>query len=484
MSGTQPTTPQTNSPQPTTRLAPAPPLPFGVVASTGQTRPTLTSADLTRIAGDRSEVKARAEPKADLAVVPDVDAKDLNQAGWGIVFPANVDAQIKNALQPLIDYRRQQITAPGLFQVFEGDAGVMPGQSAVDWLDRHGVPLAIVDPQNGVPLYLLLVGSPQQISFEFQYILDLQWSVGRIYFDNPADYESYARAVVSYEKSSTLPYKKRVAMWMPQNGDPATTMLGNQVGQSFIAKGLGAARGYVQHSAFGDSATKQHLADILRGAVADGPPAMLFTGSHGLEWALTDPGGQRANQGALVTQEWSPGVAVTPGLRFAAEDVPQDAKVFGLITMMFACFGGGCPVTDTYETQANGSPLPLAPQALVARLPQRLLSQGALAVMAHVDRAWNWSFQSVSGRPQDQVLRSTIDAVLAGLPVGMALDVFNSQWSTLAAQLGLEQGQRAAGLSSLSDTELANLAVARDDSRNYTLLGDPAVRLRTEKMGS
>jgi hypothetical protein len=117
---------------------------------------------------------------------------------------------------------------------------------------------------------------------------------------------------------------------------------------------------------------------------------------------------------------------------------------------------------------------------MVARLPQALLSKGALAVMAHVDRAWSWSFQTGTGLPQNQVMRSTMDAMLLGLRAGMALDFFNLQWSTMAARLGMLQGQANAG----PPAALANLMIARDDARNYALFGDPAVRLRVEDMAA
>ena len=53
-----------------------------------------------------------------------------------------------------------------------------------------------------------------------------------------------------------------------------------------------------------EEATKPQLAEILRGNAPGGPPALLFTGSHGAEWPMDDPAAQRQMQGALVTQEF------------------------------------------------------------------------------------------------------------------------------------------------------------------------------------
>lgn len=458
------------------------PVPFGVEAATGNTRPPLVQADLDRISGDRQEVVARSSTEAHLAVVPTVNQNDLADAGWGILFPSTIDPAIKKALQPLIEHRKTQATGPARFKIFEGSKGVRPNQSATDWLDRQGVGLAVVDPDNGVPYYLLLVGTPQQISFEFQYVLDLQWCVGRLCFDTPAEYEAYARAVVDYETSAAVPHRKRAAMWMTQNtGDAATAMLLNQVGRPIAKQGVGVQKGFKLDSFVEAQATKPQLADILRGKATDGPPALLFTGSHGLEWQMDDAAGQRARQGALVTQEWVPGRAIGPAHYFAAEDVPADSKLLGMVHFLFACFGGGCPVNDTYRTQPDGSSIQLTAEPMMAKLPQRMLSGGALAVMAHIDRAWSWSFQTGSGLPQNQVIRSTINAVLAGLRVGLALDFFNLQWSTMAARLGMLQSQRTAGQPT-PPASLANLYIARDDARNYALFGDPAVRLRVEDM--
>src|SRR4051794_28219800 len=153
------------------------PIPFGVEEQTGRTRPPLTEDELANIPGDPDQVKARAEAQRSLAIIPGMDPMDLSKAGWGVIFAVDTDPAVRAALQPLLDHRAQQVNNPKRFKIFEGSKGARPGQSAVDWLDRQGVGLAVVDPRQGVPYYLLLVGSPAQISFEFQFVLDAQWCV-------------------------------------------------------------------------------------------------------------------------------------------------------------------------------------------------------------------------------------------------------------------------------------------------------------------
>lgn len=56
------------------------------------------------------------------------------------------------------------------------------------------------------------------------------------------------------------------------------------------------------------------------------------------------------------------------------------------------------------------------------------------------------------------------------------------QWSALAAQLGLLLSENAPGAPPPRSALVANLFIARDDARNYLVLGDPATRLRVESM--
>jgi hypothetical protein len=466
------------------------PIPMGVVAETGATHPRLTEDDLRHISPDSAAVLARAGGSRVLAVDSSVDdPMDLTQTGWAVLFASDADPAIKDALKPLLDLRRSQVNDEKLFRIFDGPAGVRPNQTAGSWAVAKGVSLAApVAPRRGVPFYLLMVGSPPRIPFEFQAQFDLQWAVGRLHFDKVADYASYAQNVVEYEQGAGPAQQRQAAVWMPRNpGDLATPMLAGAVGADFLGQGdappLGQRQRFKVTPFIGDGqATKARLTDIFRGNIDGGAPAIVFTGSHGAEWAIADPAIQQQRQGALVTQEWSRGQPLQRDHYFSGEDLPADAKVHGLIAFVFACFGGGCPDKDSYFFAADGSKIALTPVPLIASLPQALLARGALAVIAHVDRAFSYGFEDVMGTPQEQLLRTPLELLMKGQRVGMAADPLNLQWSALAAQLGLALGGNLPGMPQPRSTVVANLFIARDDARNYIVLGDPAVRLRTESM--
>lgn len=463
------------------------PIPFGIEAETGTPLPGLTQEDVERIDADRPEVRERGERgAAEHLAISDIDPNNLEEAGWCIVFPQDVPPAIVQALQPLIAHRERE--AKRLFKVFEGTSGFLPGDTARGWLERQGAGFSVVDPEHGVPLYVLLVGSPEAIPFEFQYMLDLYWNVGRLHFDTPEEYAAYAERVVAYETAAAVPQRKHAALFSVKNdGDRATGLLHDQVSLPLLTgtptvRTLSNYKGFQLTSLLGADATKERLCTLLRGGDPAGAPAFLFTGSHGVKFRMDDPQ-QREKQGALLCQDW-PGFGPTrPEHLFTADDVPDDAAVHGLIHFLFACYGGGCPKEDNFGLGTGQPPRQLVPAPIVARLPQRLLTKGALASLAHVDRAWAYSFHNSRSVPQVQEMRDVMVRILQGQRIGQATDGFNMRWAVLSAELQETQDLRESFADQLvSSAQLANRFVARNDARNYVVLGDPAARLRTEAM--
>jgi hypothetical protein len=473
----------------------APPVPLLVHAPTGAAAPPLPPESLPHLDGDLPGADARSLASTHLGTDSSVgDPDDLTQTGWCVLFASDADPAIKEQLQPLLDLRRAQVNLygdEGLFKIFEGPTGVLPNQTADGWAEYRGVSLtAKVDPIAGVPYYVLLVGQPDRISFEFQNLLKMQWAVGRLAFDDIEDYGRYAQAVVAYEAPSFRPtQRKNAAVWITRNdNDVATAMLSGALCPNFVdgARPLGSGAAKFTLDAFtyatAKQATKQQLIDILRGNLPGGPPAVFFTGSHGAEYPLTDPALQRRMQGSLFTQEWVRDTPAGPNNLFSAEDIPSDAKLQGTMAFLFACYSGGCPTDNNYYFNPDGSKIPIAPSPLIAALPQALLSRGTLAVLAHVDMAFPYAFQDVTGTPQVQAVRDPLTYLMQGRRAGYAADCLSDRWSCLCSQLTESSARTASSDPSapqpLSPAARTSLTIARDDARNYIVLGDPATQLR------
>jgi hypothetical protein len=142
------------------------------------------------------------------------------------------------------------------------------------------------------------------------------------------------------------------------------------------------------------------------------------------------------------------------------------------MVFMFACYSAGCPALDNYYFNKDGSSIPAAPAPLISLLAQKLLAAGALAVIGHIDRAFPYGFVDASGTPQVALVRTPLERLMQGWTVGRAIDSFTTSWSSIAAML--EKNPPTVQAAALK------LHIARDDARNYIVLGDPAVRLRVK----
>jgi len=422
------------------------------------------------------------------------DPNDLHDVGWAVLFAPGLDEKIKEALQPLLERRKVQVDDERLFKILDGD--YHPPEKAEDWLTRHGARMATVVPLAGVPYYVLIVGSPDQIPFEFQYELDIFWAVGRLWFETADEFRQYAASVVKYETDAEVSRSRQIAFFATRNSnDRATELLMNQVALPMlngtaVTKPLGRARklNFALSPFLGENAEGTDLDNIFRGRIPNGPPALLFTGSHGRTGDIADPAFSDI-RGALICNSWTKGRAISRDQFYAGADLPSDADVHGLIHFLFACYGAGWPEIDNFSRTAEKQTR-IAPKPAIAQLPQKLLSHpngGALAVIGHVDRAWAWSFQSADGTGQTGEFRMVLNSLMAGDRIGQAMDEFNKTWAALSTGIGETLHQIQSMGRQLPPEELNKLKnrwVARDDARNYVVLGDPAVQLRTDHMPS
>lgn len=415
-------------------------------------------------------------------VAEGIDQADLAQTGWGVIFPSSLPQKsldaIKEALKPLLDLRKKQSAQadPKFYREFSGADGYRNGESKNEFLKRFGRGPGPADPASGVPYYLLIVGSPETIPYTFQYQLDVQYAVGRIYFDKLEDYYQYAHSVVAAETKKLARAKKAAFFGVANPDDAATKMSSTHLIQP-LAKQMKTRKDWKVDVVAPEKATKAALENYMGGKDT---PSLLFTASHGMNFKMGDPRLLR-HTGAILTQDW-PGpkarVPVTDKMYFSADDIAADADVFGMIAFVFACYGGGIPKLDNFYRQAFGAQKEIAPYAFISQLPLKLLAHpkgGALGVFAHVERAWGQSIVWDQQAADVATFDSMIDALLNGKPAGAATEYFNERYAEISTMLTEELDNTSP--EHQDDIKIAGLWTSNNDARNYAFIGDPAVRL-------
>jgi hypothetical protein len=406
-----------------------------------------------------------------------IDPRDLAETGWGVIFPEDRQDELRQALAPLLAWRKSQAARSKEHRYRE--LVQRRGEPKAAFLARHGVGPGPADPDR-LPYYLLLAADPEEISFVFQYQLDVQYAVGRLSFPTLDEYAHYAESVVAAEQRSAAPVRQASFFGVVNADDPVTASCLQQLVMP-LAEGIARERRDWQvETVTGPQATKAALTERMGGART---PSLLFTASHGLVFPPADPR-HLPHQGSLVCQEW-PGPEAWKGKRIptdhylSGDDVPDSANPAGLISFHFACFGAGTPCYDSYAHARGGERRRIARESFVARLPQRLLGHprgGALAVVGHVDLAWTCSFEWPQAGTQLPVFESALGRLLDGYPVGAAMECFNQRYAELSSDLSQEIEAVRWG----AEPDVLNLSflwTANNDARAYVVLGDPAVRL-------
>lgn len=407
----------------------------------------------------------------------DANPKNLAESGWGLLMAHDEQPGVYEALEPLLRHRRAQ--AGERYRECRGAGGVRPKERKPAFLARHGAPTSGPAEPERMPYYLLVVGSAEAIPCEFQMHLGIQYAVGRLHFDTLEEYDHYARSVVAYERGE-VSTARRVGLFGVRNPDDlATTMSADELMAGLEAYLRAKAPDWALDVRMAEQATRAELAKVLGGPDT---PAVLLTASHGVGFPRGDDR-QRALQGALLCQDWpgprsgSQSGGLSREMYFAGEDLTDSARLVGLIAFFFACYGGG---TSKFDTFGGTTPKQIADHAFFGRLPQRVLGHprgGALATVAHIDRAWSHSFAAVGGQPQIATFKNFLKRLLGGHPVGSALESFGARHGELSSDLFEVMEQLEQGDPDTSEADVAQVWTESVDARNYLILGDPAVRV-------
>jgi hypothetical protein len=411
------------------------------------------------------------------------NAYDLASAKWGVIYHPGTPQKVRDKVQPLLEKRGGRIV------MYDPEKD---GNDALAFRGRFDQGPGMVNPKH-LPYYLMIVASPDQISYKFQYSLDAQHAVGRLYFDTPDEYESYVTRLLAYEAAPKR--QRRAVFFAPQNDvDRATFLSANYLAEPLV-KALQTSAVLQQPFQFdfitGAAAKRDTLLEAL--TRAHDQPALVFTATHGLGYDCGHPQ-QAACQGALLCGEWTepvdsaPAAAIPASACLSGENITSAHACDGLLVFAFGCYTAGTPQVDDFSHLKDKPPQELAPQPLVSYLPQRLLAQGALAFIGHVDQVWDYSFM-LKGVGQDiDTFQSALEGVLRGDPIGYAFEAFNQRWLDLA-QYVTQRNEQSLLTRHLKGypvdlDQLVYYWTAHNDARAYVIFGDPFVRLQPDRLSA
>ncbi len=428
------------------------------------------------------------------------DRSNLDIQRWGVVAPDGKEGDaMLEAIKPLMDFRaEEQGEAPMVFRVKPN----LDRKGSQNWLFN------VYESENieerARPLYLCLLGSPQQASFDFQQTVIHTAYVGRVHFDKPDGsldvdaYAAYAAKVVKYAREGFTKEPPEILYYVAPDGSRATR---NAV-PKLVSPSRDDSRRAIEKGRFPaivrevDAGSVDNLlAGVSAPPGAVGRPSVLFSVSHGIGGAIEDFGSaeaQRRRQGAMVL-----------GPKELLDGDALAGKTFlpGGLWFLFACFGAGTPMTSEYhrwleELAQQGiyrdslgavlRSLDTSGSGFVAALPQAALRNpnGPLAVVGHVDLAWNFGYLDVDDPKERRSSKFTraLHAMADGSRVGSAHEEITEWFRTMNFSLtSMYEASDDARVNKRPDPVepaiLGQTWLTRNDLRGYILLGDPAVRL-------
>lgn len=309
-----------------------------------------------------------------------------------------------------------------------------------------------------MPYYLLLVGSPERILWDVQTFLNGEYAVGRLWFDDPDDCKAYIDRLIAYEQNQVAPEPGELLLIGTEHpGDPATKLGSEQLVQPLRAWLRHAVPGLPEPLTLqGDGSMpdvngpglRAKLKECVRNRVTAHPPRVLFTVTHGCpaQALPTTP-----TLGGLVCQDAPFPDPPAPQRCFSDSDAAKLPDLTGMVWFAFACYSAG-------------------DQRRVAPLPQKLLARGVGGWIGHVEPALDYSILGAARRrPQIGLYGGVLQALLRGTRIGHATDDLDRRAALYAAAVY--------GRAWTTAQQPMNLVLARDDCRNWVLLGDPAARL-------
>ncbi|MFY0577891.1 hypothetical protein ACN28S_29415 [Cystobacter fuscus] len=299
---------------------------------------------------------------------PDADPNALPEQRWGVIAPEGDEGnRLLRAIAPLVEYRARQQGAEVTIYRVRPD---MDAAQAVTWRERVYRDERV--PSEERPRYLLMLGGPEQVSFELQHVLAQGAFVGRLHFATPegtpdlASHGAYVDKVLAHEHASEPAEATDVLLYTAADGSRATVQ-GHQLLMEPCRKVV-EARWLPKQLARRLQSLSGEEPEALPRVAGEVRSGVLLSVSHGLGapkggWASAEQ--QRARQGALC---------LTPKLELTADTVRRLPFLPGGVWFCVACFGAATPRKSAFHAWlsmlAKQKLFPGRPEAVLDNLPR------------------------------------------------------------------------------------------------------------------
>lgn len=406
--------------------------------------------------------------------------------GWGLVLPYRKDlapAQLAtgdDAPEPIRTLLKARNNAP-VFR-YQPDS---PDRFTLLTNYATGQDITISpETANGVaagelPYYMLIYGTPAEIPWELQYVLNTTCAAGRLDLTGDA-LANYVQALLANWQDASSQIDQAVAWAVDFGEGDMTRLMRNAIAKQIYDK-WNSDSTLQGKAVFIDGTVNQALqatAGNLCATLAAKKPALIVSTSHGMTGPLDNLTTMKAQLGFLVDQNRQ---LLDPAQLLAAWQ-PD-----GAIWYAHACCSAGSAGTTVYDGLLDaGSTIDqvlkgvAALGALVAPLPDALLGakKPLRAFIGHVEPTFDWTLmQQATG----QFLTSKLPHILYNnvyrkQPIGLALHEYYSPIAALNVQYQEAKAIVSANTADLRDV-LLSCQLSSRDVQSMVLLGDPTAVL-------
>lgn len=403
-----------------------------------------------------------------------------DRVGWGVVaadrpeLDARTKAEAEDLPEPIRRLIKERGDAPVFRYVADSEApfGVLRNYATGKDVNIAGSPYGLAE--DALPYYLLIVGSPRDVPWKLQYVLNAAYAVGRLDLEEEALDRYVTELIAGWEVSASQ--TDHAIVWAVDHGGSDITRLMRKAVAVPVAEALAGDADLRGKVAFIDGGWKDADHRSLQEALRAHRPGLVVTTSHGQTGPLGNHAAMHETLGLPVDHDHE----VLDPVDLLANWQPD-----GAIWYAHACCSAGGDAFSIYSGLIDDSGIELVLRAVAdlgartAPLPTRLLSaeKPLRAFIGQVEPTFDWTIRyPLTGQYLTAPIREALyNNLYQPHPVGYCFKSHYAKMGALAAKHTSYADDYNDGV--IDGTELLYTQLAFLDIQSMVILGDPTAVL-------